>query len=422
MPEDEHVDGTLLGRLLGQGKMGQHELFLGSREAAERGGKRTECKASPDRGWGGAGFAGGRFALMRLPVLDRYLLRELTLAMGAVTLVLLLITVGGLFTDTLSKIARGKVAGSLLLTLVGLRAVEALALLLPLAAFLAVLATVGRLYRDSEMAVLQAAGVGPLRLLRPLLGFAMSTAAALALLSFELTPAASRTAKRLIEEANRSLLVAGLDAGRFVELAELPGVIYVAELARDGSEFRRLFVFAERAGRLDVVTAERGWLRVEDGARVLVLERGHRVEGDPDRLSFRTVRFARNEVLLPELAPERRDPRALADWRELLQSAHPADRAELHWRLSAPVAVLTLTLLALPLARAPPRQGRHGRFLVGVLVYLVYANGLAIGRQLIGEGALSAGWGLWPLHAAVALLALWLLRRGEMVRAGRLAG
>lgn len=356
---------------------------------------------------------------MRLPVLDRYLLRELTLAMGAVTLVLLLITIGGLFTDTLSKIARGKVAGSLLLTLVGLRAVEALALLLPLSAFLAVLATVGRLYRDSEMAVLQAAGVGPLRLLRPILGFAAVLAVVLLLLAFELTPAASRTAKRLIEEANRSLLVAGLDAGRFFELSELPGVIYVADLARDGSEFRRLFVFTERGGRFDLVTAERGWLRIEDGARVLVLERGHRVEGDPERLAFRTVRFARNELLLPELAPERRDPRVLADWRELLRSEHPADRAELHWRLSAPIAVLALAILALPLARAPPRQGRHGRFLVGVLIYLVYANGLAIGRQLIGEGSVPAGVGLWPLHAAVTLLAVWLLRRGEWVGAGR---
>lgn len=359
---------------------------------------------------------------MRLSVLDRYLLRELTLSLGAITLVLLLITVGGAFTDTLNKIARGKVAGSLLLTLVGLRVVEALALLLPLSAFLAVLSTVGRLYRDSEMAVLHAAGVGPLRLLRPILGFAAALAAVLLLLAFELTPAASRTANRLIEEANRSLLVAGLDSGRFVELSELQGVIYVAELARDGSEFRRLFVFAEREGRFDLVTAQRGWLRIEDGSRVLTLESGYRVEGDPERLAFRTVRFARNEVLLPELAQERRDPRALADWRELLRSDLPLDRAELHWRLSAAIAVLTLAILALPLARAPPRQGRHGRFLVGVLVYLLYANGLAIGRQLIGEGVLSPSWGLWPLHGAVALLAWWLLRRGERVGARRLVG
>lgn len=358
---------------------------------------------------------------MRLTVLDRYLLRELALAMGAVTLILLLITVGGLFTDTLSKIARGKVAGGLLLTLVGLRAVEVLALLLPLSAFLAVLATIGRLYRDSEMAVLQAAGVGPLRLLRPILGFAAALAVILLALAFELTPAAARTAKRLIEEANRSLLVAGLDAGRFVELSELPGVIYVAELAREGREFRRLFVFAERGGRLDVVTAERGRLSVVDGVRMLELEQGYRVEGDPMHLAFRTVRFARNELVLPELEPERRDPRALADWRELLQSDHPADRAELHWRLAAPIAVLALAVLALPLARSPPRQGRHGRLLAGILVYLVYANGLAVGRQLLSDGTVPLGWGLWPLHGAVLLLAIWLLRRGRWRPARRFA-
>lgn len=357
---------------------------------------------------------------MRLPVLDRYLLRELSLALAAVTLVLLLITVGGLFTDTLSKIARGKVAGTLLASLVTLRTVEYLPLLLPLAGFLAVLATFGRLHRDSEMAVLAAAGAGPLRLLRPLLAFAGLLGAGLALLSFVLAPAAARTAKGLVEEANRSLLVAGLDAGRFVELAQLPGVIYVAELGADGREFRRLFVHAEREGRIDLVTAERGRLRVEGGWRVLELTDGHRVEGDPGRLSFRTARFARNEIVLPELEGEHRDERGSRPTGELLGSEDPADRAELSWRLAAPVAAVVLAVLAVPLARVPPRHARHGRILLGLLLYLVYANGLAIGRQLIAAGTLPPHWGLWPLHGALLALGLWLLWRGG--RLGRGAG
>ena len=104
-----------------------------------------------------------------MPKLDRYLSAEFARAVFAALVILGMVSLGGLFADLIGEMARGKVPPTLLLSQLGLRLVSYLPLILPLGLLLGLLLAVGRLYRDSEMHVLAAAGVGPRRLLRPLL-------------------------------------------------------------------------------------------------------------------------------------------------------------------------------------------------------------------------------------------------------------
>src|SRR3546814_6214046 len=83
---------------------------------------------------------------------------------------------------------------------------------------LGLLLAIGRLYRDSEMPVLTAIGVGPRRLLRPLMMLVLPVVAVIALCSLWLGPWARDYARGMGEAGNRSLLVAGLEQGRFIEL------------------------------------------------------------------------------------------------------------------------------------------------------------------------------------------------------------
>src|SRR5690606_40823826 len=119
--------------------------------------------------------------------------------------------------------------------------------------------------------------------------------------SLWLAPLGADQARRMIEDAERSFLIAGLDAGHFMELPGREGVIYVGEIDPDGTKFGRMFVQTERDGRLDVITAARGELFFEgETARFLRLHDGFRVEGDPSRLDFRLMRFAVNEIQVPD--------------------------------------------------------------------------------------------------------------------------
>ncbi len=365
-----------------------------------------------------------------LRIVDRYLLREITAGFLAATVILLLVMLGGTLADLLTKIARGRIPAELLFTLLGLRTAAALTIIMPLAVLVGVMLAFGRLWRESEMAVLQSAGLGAGALLRPLSMFLLPASLLLGLVSFWIAPASDRLGQRLLTEANRSLIVAGLEPGRFVELPGRDGVIYVGEMSGDGTRFRRMFIESERVDaetgetRIDVVTATHGFLYHDaDGeGRYIALEDGFRVEGRLGHDDFRLMRFARNDIRLPDsvgTGSESALRRAAPSSDLLAAEKEPGVRAELHWRLAAPVSAFVLGLLALPLARSNPREPRFARLLLALLAWLVYYNLLLIGRAWLGQDQ-AWGWlGLWWVHLPALALAAWMIRGSQRLRRRR---
>ena len=117
--------------------------------------------------------------------------------------------------------------------------------------------------------------------------------------------------------------------------------------------------------RIDVITATHGFLYHDaDEGRYIALQDGFRVEGKLGEDDYRLMRFARNDIKLPdsvgddsEAAQKRSAPTATL----LAASDDPLMNSELHWRLAAPLSVLVLGLLALPLSRSSPREPRYAR-------------------------------------------------------------
>lgn len=343
-------------------------------------------------------------------LIERYLLRQFVQSVAAVAVVLLLVGLGGLLVDLMSEIARGKVPAGLLLSQLGLRSIQVLPLLLPLALFVGLLMAIGRLYGDSEMAVLASVGLGPRQLWRPLAAVTLAVALVVAVASLWAAPAGARLAQRMVEDANRSFLVAGLEAGRFIELPGRAGILYVGEIDAEGSRFGRMFVQSEREGRLDVVTAREGELILEgERGRYLLLRDGFRVEGDPSARDFRMMRFQENELQVPDREPEvEADKLDAVATLALWPATGAIARAELHWRFATPLMVLVLGVLALPLGRGEPRQARYGRMLGALLIYINAMILLVLGKGWLAAGTLPGWLGLWWLLLPMAVLAAWL--------------
>ncbi|MBK8286176.1 MAG: LPS export ABC transporter permease LptF [Ahniella sp.] len=344
-----------------------------------------------------------------LRIIDRYLARELAGAFASVSLVLGFVLFGGLMADVLNRVARGRIPAGLLLSQVGLRSLDALSMLLPLGFFLAVYLAYSRLYRDGEAGVMAASGVNNGGFLKPVLWLALPLMSLLAINTLYWSPQALAKADQMVREANRSLLVAGMEPGRFVDLPGRYGVIYVGEMSDDGTTFKRLFVQHEKEDRVDIVTAASGKLYADRQGRerFLRLEEGFRVEGSLSAPDFRSMRFATNDVRLPD-SEEGSGKRAesLRTGDVLLASGNASDRAELHWRLGIPISVLVLALLAIPLAHTRPREPRFGAGLIAVVGYIVYSNMLAAGRGWLAEGKIPMSLGLWWIHAIVLIIAL----------------
>jgi lipopolysaccharide export system permease protein len=357
-----------------------------------------------------------------LNILQKYILREWSWTFVAVTLVLLLVMTGVSLGELLNDIAGGRLPPGLLGELMVLKIPDVLNTILPLAVFIAVIWGLGRLYRDQEMAVMRASGFSWTQMLRPLFNLVLPAAVLVLALGLVVAPMAAKTAQDRLEQAYRTASEWGLQTGQFHVLRDGNLVLYVEAVEKDGQTLRNVFIRQKKDGREQVWVAEKGyyWLNVQTGERFLTLENGQITEGGPESLDFGIIRFSRNDLRMPE--PERRDKAPEIESRtsvELLTSKEISERAEFQWRISPALAIIILGVLAIPLAHQRPREGRGGRVVLGILLYVVYANLLYMSRSWVADGALPLFAGMWWVHLVFGAIAVaWLQRQARKVGGG----
>ncbi|NIR60816.1 MAG: LPS export ABC transporter permease LptF [Gammaproteobacteria bacterium] len=342
-----------------------------------------------------------------MPVIDRYLIKELALAWLGVSLVLLVISIANQLVRYLSDAVSGDLPASVIMPLLGFAAARYLVLLLPVSLFLAALLVFGRMHRDGEMVSLFACGVGLGRIYRPVLVLAIPVTAGLAGLALYVVPWAEASQGGVLYQARHGSGLGLINAGSFRESRARGMVLYAEGVSSERERLEHVFVQSRQHGRLGVIAARRARQRVdaETGQRFVVLQDGYRYEGVPGQGDYRILRFERYALRLAEpTVAEAPSEREAAPTGRLWGSSAPADRAELQWRLSVPLSGAMLLVLALPLSRTTPRQGHYGKLLAGVLIYIVYFNSLSVARAWLEQGQVPAWLGMWWVHAALALV------------------
>lgn len=359
-----------------------------------------------------------------MKVLDRYLLREFGLTVLAVLLVLMLVALANAFAQLLALAAGGGLPEHLIPVLLQANAVKFLSFVLPVAFFLGLMLGLGRLYRDSEMAVLRACGVGTVRLWRPVLWLGLPLAVLSAWLSLFAWPSMQALRDNVMDEARSLSELKRVPTGRFIESPDGQVVAYVERL--EGDTFRNVFIHTLREGMPGVEWAASGRLATDpdSGRRFVVLEDGRRYEGEAGRGDWNISHYAEHALFLPGLVSAEEKRHVVPDSLTLARSGRPRDQADLHMRLAQPLSVFLLGLLAVPLSRTSPRQGRYARLGIGVLLYVIYFNLLGVGASLIAKGTLPAALGLWWVHALLLALigGLYAVEAGFWTRRGRTGG
>ncbi|RYG10013.1 MAG: LPS export ABC transporter permease LptF [Chitinophagaceae bacterium] len=347
-------------------------------------------------------------------IIFRYLSKDVLVSTFAVTLVLLLIMLSGRFVGYLADAAQGKLAVDVLFFIMGYRMPGFLEVILPIGFFIGVLLVYGRLYIESEMVVLSACGMSPRQLITITLIPTAFVALLVAFLSVWIAPlGAAKTAQILEEQRNRSEFES-LNPGRFQAIGQGQTTTYIEHITDNRKRLGNVFI----ARRDDinhpmVAVAESGeqYQHPEYQQRYLVLKEGFRYEGKPGTANFRITRFSSYGQYMPPAAASTEivtdaDAKSTID---LWKSNDTADRAALHWRLSAPVLVFVACLLAVPLSRTNPRQGRYLKMLPALIIYIFYFTFLMSVRGQMDSGKMGIFPGLWIVHIPFILLALVLI-------------
>ena len=352
--------------------------------------------------------------------LSRYLLRETGLAWLAVVTVLLFIMVATRFASVLNFAAKGVIPADLLLRVAMLSSLRYLMILMPVSFLLAVMLALGRLYSDNEIAAMGGCGVSLARLYRPVLLLALLLASITAVLSFQIGPWAGRRADYLVKHSRKLLQMAPFDPGKFQPVGGGRAVFYTASADGNGGHFGAVFAqIAERNRGESTVVAQEGTQGLDPttGARIVTLKNGYRYSGvlgesDVDVAHFKALQLR----LKPPPFHYVNNQLQLESTPRLLAGDSPASQAELQARIAAPLSVLVLALLALPLSHLRPRQGRYSKIVLGILAYLVYANLIGFGQIWLAQGRLPPWVGLWWVHGLALLMTLMLYAHGQRRR------
>jgi len=362
-----------------------------------------------------------------MSLFKRSIVAEITSHAGVVFSTLIVVWLSVILIRLLGEAAGGAIGADVVFGLAVFSSITALPVILSASLFIAVLTTVTRNYRESEMVVWFASGVSLADWLRPVLRCAAPVAAMVAALTLFASPWAYRQMAEYRERFEQRSDLAKVSAGQFVEAEKGQRVFFAEEPRREGDELGGVFVRVIDPEWHSVVTASSAHIeQADNGDRFLVLGEGYRYDLKPDAAEVRIADFERYGVRLESRAGN--DPVAEARASaERVSKARPtlqlfADhtdsaRGQIMWRVALPLAALNLALLAIPLGAVNPRLGRSGDLLIAGLVALLYMNLINLSRGWIHGGKLGFGLGIWLVHAVFGLLTAWLLYRRLRVKA-----
>ena len=346
----------------------------------------------------------------------RYLTKEVCVTLVALTAILMLIFMSNQVVIYMNRAASGTIPGMLVMKLMLLELPNLLSLLFPLGFYVSLLLAYGRLYAESEMTVLQACGYGQGKLLK----HSLIMAAVVALITAAMmlaNPWIAYQRARLLQTTGIQTLIQTILPGRFRALPSGNQVFYVESISPNHLQAHNIFFarLIESAGvpQWDVIWAEQAFLTSDPQTHEdhVVLINGKKYQGQPGSAGYQVARFERYQHRLPHPDQRVKNDLRTAKLSDLWPMNNPdlKKAAELQWRLSVPLMVFVLTLVAVPLSRVNPRAGKYAKLLPAILIFIVYANFMFIARDWIVSGQVPWWIGMGWLHLAVAMVGVTLL-------------
>ena len=310
--------------------------------------------------------------------------------------------------------ANGGIASNAINTLLGFSMLKFLPMLLSLTLFLAVLLTMTRQHRDSEMVIWFSAGQGLFAWIRPILSFSSPIIIMIAFLSLFVTPWAINKSSDYKTQLKKQDEFATITPGVFKESKNANRVYFVEAFDQLGTTVKNVFIQSIQHQRLGVIVAKEGHREtMANNDNFLVMLQGRRYEGKPESSEFSSTTFDKYAVRI-EAKESKEAPiisvQALSS--EALVTEHtPANNAEIQGRFAIPISSLILVLLAIPLSFVDPRSGRASNMAMAILIYIIYNNMISITQAWLAQGRLSPIIGLWPVHLIFISLTVYLFYR-----------
>ncbi|SFC55976.1 lipopolysaccharide export system permease protein [Polaromonas sp. OV174] len=340
--------------------------------------------------------------------------KELARSFGATLVVLVTIVMTIVLIRTLGQASRGFINPQDVMLFMAYSALGRLPTILTLSLFIAMVSTLSRMYRDSEMVVWFTSGQGLAVFLKPLFRFAWPVLLVITLMAIFVWPWANQQTKDMQSRYEQRGDLDRIAPGQFQESSSGNRVFFIDRDLAGEQASNNVFIAATEKGKNSVTTARSGRIETQGDTQFLMLSNGQRLENEIGQSALKISDFEEygtktgSSNSFNESLPE---PKLLSI-KALIKAPTPANLGELAWRIGLALAAINFVILAVALASVNPRGGRSGNMIFVLLTFVVYNNLVNLGQSWILVGLVGFGHLLLAMHGGIFLLGMaWLAKR-----------
>ncbi len=360
-------------------------------------------------------------------IISRYLLKNLIVFLVSIFFIIGLIVFGNQFVLTVQESVEHGIPIQELMPIVGFNMLRDVPIILSLSLFLAIIISISQMYKSSEAVVMNSVGLGDKSFVYYMQPIVLFSFVLVFILTIYAVPWAKQQKSYAEDETVNASEFSFITEGKFESFKNGEIVFYASEsssIDKTGEQnMEEIFIYlsskespvivlASEAIKYTDLTNQSIYLRLKDGVRY---------EGLPGDLNVNILDFDQYDLEIVSGEVQK----SLSNFSEieekttidLLADGGLLANAEIQWRLSQPLSILILSVIGVLLGKTSPRTGKGINLLIGVVIFMIYNNGLLVAKTSIENGELNPLIGLWSIHIffILFLLIFYQLRQGKLL-------
>lgn len=352
-----------------------------------------------------------------MKLLTRYLIKEVYSSTLAIFVILMGIFLSNQVVRFLKAAAFESLASNSIKIIILLQFPILAAIVLPIALYLGIVFAFSKLHTNSEMIILFSCGLDSRKIISITLKFTTVVIIIVTLLSFWINPKIYRYFDHLKSAYADNLEL--IKPKRFNEVANGSWVFYVNSISDDKTRFHMVFAAQQsnqplKKNRLSSLVAKSAYHKIDPntGNSYLVLVDGYRYVGQPGHADYEVIKYKEYGIKVPTKKESWQGDESSIDTMTLWNTRSNVKAiAELHWRLAIPLLTIILTLLAIPLSKTSPREGRYLKTIPAILLCTVYVNLILLAKTWLKNQLIMPEFGMWWIHGPMLIIAFGLIVR-----------
>ena len=360
-------------------------------------------------------------------IISRYLQKNIIVFLVSIFFIISFIVFGNQFVSIVQKSVEHGIPFQELMPIIGFNMLRDLPIIFSLSLFLAIIISISQMYKNSEAIVINSFGIGDKGLIYYIQPIVILSFVLVFVLTIYVVPWAKQQKSNAEDETVNASEFSFITEGKFESFKNGEIVFYASEsssINKAGQQnLEEIFIYVSNKVSPVIVLASTGIKYTDSTSQsiYLRLKDGVRYEGLPGEINKNILDFDLYdlEIVSAEVQKTLSNFSAIEEKTsiDLLTDGGLPANAEMQWRISQPLSILILSFIGVLLGKTSPRTGKGINLLAGIVVFMIYNNGLLVAKNSIERGDLTPFIGLWSIHIIVILLVLifYQFRQGKVL-------